>query len=543
MRTLCALTGFLAIAGAGAVVLAPPAAATDGTTYYVDSTAGHDGDDGTTENTAWKTLEKVGSTDFTAGDRILLKAGSTWTGQLWPKGSGTAAQPITIAAYGSGPKPAIQGNGTVPDAVKLWNQQYWEIRDLDVSNEAPPTGTPGAKLGDFRGIRIGGDNGSQLRHFKLDALDVHDVTGEVNWIGGNSPDKPGIHYKTGWDRSKNTGGIVFEPSVTDQANPGSTATTLHDITLQNSTIKNTSFAGIVVKQYTGNADGAVETGWGTRTGVDDPNFAPHTDIRIRNNYITQTGTPYGANGMYLTGARDVVVENNVVDHVGTSGIESYYTDQVTIQRNEVFGTSVKAGGQDSNAIDTDFGTTRQTVQYNYVADNGEGFLIYQQQFGDSVFRYNIAVNSSRNPLHIDSSSTATGQVYNNVFYDTVGSAVYASTDDKYTLTNNIFYSTNGAATVRKGALTFDGNLYYGVTAPSADTHAIVGDPRFVTAAPGTDVTGTPRTTPDLSLGYRYALKPGSPALDTGAAITNNGGRDYRGNELYRQAPDIGALEQ
>ena len=43
---------------------------------------------------------------------------------------------------------------------------------------------------------------------------VHDVTGVDNWVGGStSKNKPGIHFAMGWDRAKNTGGIVFNTTV------------------------------------------------------------------------------------------------------------------------------------------------------------------------------------------------------------------------------------------------------------------------------------------------------------------------------------------
>ncbi|KPC69505.1 hypothetical protein ADL26_18200, partial [Thermoactinomyces vulgaris] len=112
---------------------------------------------------------------FGPGDRILLRSGESWTGQLWPKGSGASGSPITVDRYGTGVKPRIIGAGTVAEAVRLFNQEYWEIRNLDVSNAAPPTSTPGENLGDFRGIGVGGDNGQTLDHFVIDAVDVHDV--------------------------------------------------------------------------------------------------------------------------------------------------------------------------------------------------------------------------------------------------------------------------------------------------------------------------------------------------------------------------------
>ena len=38
---------------------------------------------------AWASLSKVDATTFQPGDRILFRDGDSWTGQLWPKGSGS----------------------------------------------------------------------------------------------------------------------------------------------------------------------------------------------------------------------------------------------------------------------------------------------------------------------------------------------------------------------------------------------------------------------------------------------------------------------
>ncbi|KHF29273.1 hypothetical protein VQ056_12095 [Paenibacillus sp. JTLBN-2024] len=57
------------------VIALPPAAKAAGTTYYVDSLGGDDGNSGTSENSAWKSLDKVNATTFAPGDKILFKAG------------------------------------------------------------------------------------------------------------------------------------------------------------------------------------------------------------------------------------------------------------------------------------------------------------------------------------------------------------------------------------------------------------------------------------------------------------------------------------
>jgi hypothetical protein len=540
------LTAALAVAMATAAQAAPEARG--GVAYYVDAERGNDAGPGRDETRAWRTLDRVNRMTFQPGDRILLRAGGRWTGQLWPKGSGTAGAPITVDRYGAGPAPRVDGAGRVGDAVRLANQQFWTIRNLEVTNQAPPAGTPGQNLGDLRGIHVTGDKGGRLEGFVVDRVHVHDVTGQVNWIGGDTAgNKPGITFKTGWDRSKKTGGIVFDTAVPNPAAPPTTATTLHRITIENSVIANTSFAGISIKQYTGDAPGAVATGWGTRTRPDDPKFAPHTDVVIRGNHISHPDTDYGCNGMYVTNVRHALIERNVVHRTGTSGIETYNADDVTIQFNEVSETKQRAGGADSNGIDPDKATTRQVVQYNYTHDNGDGVLLCQFSFGDVVLRYNVIARNTRYQIYLHSDPASRAKVYNNTIYnDRSRYAIYGygkSLESTYDIANNVVYSTvAGAALTTSPTVRYHNNLYGGATlpVPASDVKAVVGDPLFV--APLGQGTGTPETGPRLETAHALKVGSGSPAIDTGARIDAPGSRDYAGTPLYNGTPDIGAFE-
>ena len=119
-----------------------------GTTYYVDAENGSDANSGTSPDQAWQTLEKVNSHVFYGDDQLLFKAGNTWTGKLWPKGSGVDGHPIRIGSYGEGAQPRFMpGEDDVHDYVtwvagysadvktnqnfQLFNQSFWEISHLD----------------------------------------------------------------------------------------------------------------------------------------------------------------------------------------------------------------------------------------------------------------------------------------------------------------------------------------------------------------------------------------------------------------------------
>ncbi|TDD46043.1 hypothetical protein E1286_22240 [Nonomuraea terrae] len=537
-----------------ALPAAPAAAATKGTTYYVDAVHGDDSASGRDRAHPWKSLEKVNATTFAPGDRILLRAGQRWQGRLWPKGSGASGAPVTVDAYGKGGKPRIDGAGQVGDAVRLFNQEYWTIRNLEVTNEVPPTGTPGENLRDLRGIHVSGDNSETLDGFVIDGVHVHDVTGQVNWIGGSIADNaPGVRFQTGWDGSKKTGGIVFDTTVPDITAPPERATVLNDVVIQNSVVADTSFAGIVVKQYTGDGRNdagetiATATGWGTRQSADDPRFTPHTNIVIRNNHISQAGTDYGCNGVYLTNVRGGRVEHNVVHRTGTSGIESYFSDDVTIQFNEVYETQQKAGGADSNGIDPDKGTTRHVVQYNYIHDNGDGVLLCQFAFGDAVVRYNVIAGNSRYQIYLHSDRAASAKIYNNTIYNDKSAYLiygYGSyLEARYDISDNVLFSTRPATLTTSPTITYDHNLYGGadLAVPEGDEHAVIADPHFADA-PLDGPYGTPETGPRLETAYGLRVTSGSYAIDTGTRIDGNGGRDYAGRPLYNGAPDLGAFE-
>lgn len=67
-----------------------------GTNYYLDSNINKKDGDGLTPENAFDSLEDINSKTFQPGDKILIKAGSKFTGTLWPKGSGCAGYPIVI---------------------------------------------------------------------------------------------------------------------------------------------------------------------------------------------------------------------------------------------------------------------------------------------------------------------------------------------------------------------------------------------------------------------------------------------------------------
>jgi hypothetical protein len=131
-RTVLAV-GLLAVAGGASGLLdhqrdgaAPaPAPNPDGPTYYVSS-RGSDTASGTSTSKPWRTIAKVNATRLKPGDRVLFARGQTFAGRtLTLEASGTKAKPITIGAYGTGPRPIFDGGGT--DAPKAGTHQPIQV--------------------------------------------------------------------------------------------------------------------------------------------------------------------------------------------------------------------------------------------------------------------------------------------------------------------------------------------------------------------------------------------------------------------------------
>ena len=114
------------------LILSSIASATD---YYISS-AGNDTNNGLSSTTPWKTIAKVNSSFslMKPGDRILFNRGDTFYGTLTVTKSGSAGNPITIGAYGTGTGPIITGFTTISG----WTNETGGIYSKTISCESKP---------------------------------------------------------------------------------------------------------------------------------------------------------------------------------------------------------------------------------------------------------------------------------------------------------------------------------------------------------------------------------------------------------------------
>ena len=108
----------------------------DGDTYYIDSIAGDDANNGTSASTPWKNLSKVKNTTFNPGDIILLKKGSIWYDKLQLNDQhGDANKFIEINSYGVGDDPVIYSKISPSLSFTEETTNIWYTED--VSNVIP----------------------------------------------------------------------------------------------------------------------------------------------------------------------------------------------------------------------------------------------------------------------------------------------------------------------------------------------------------------------------------------------------------------------
>ena len=480
----------------------------------MDPEGGDDARGGTAESMAWKTMERVNTAVFQPGDRILFKRSGSWAGQLQPKGNGAEGAPIQIDSYGSGDLPKISGQGA-PYTLCLSNQEYWEIRNLEIRNHAP-------QEGERVGLLVVGEEGpGVLHHVYLEKLRVCDVKGMLG---------------TG-TQARTTGGIGFEIR-------GYKAKMRYDdVRVQNCEIENTDSCGI----YT----------WTDfRTHPRDPRWdqLKSTGVLVCGNQLKNIGK----NAVVVRSAEKPLVEGNRVERAAArihgNAIYLYGCKEGVMQKNEVSGTQFLEH-KEGAALDSDYKSQGTIIQYNFSHENGGGLVNFcsnpsakeGEGYNDgTIVRYNISQNDVFRVFGFDGPVTRT-RIYNNTIYVGAGLAPKIYDIDRFgkaegyaseVLSQNNIIVNKGKGSYRlehgTGVL-FENNCFYGNHPKDepADAKKIKADPQFSAAV----LNPKPGQVPEY---FRLAL--GSPCAGAGIKIPDNGGRDFWGNPVDSAKPSIGASE-
>ena len=504
-------------------------------TYFV-SPDGNDRASGLSIKDAWKTIERVNQVVFQPGDKLHFKSGGVWNGQLRPQGSGEPGKPITMSGYGGIARPVINLGKAEGAAIKLENQSWWEIDGMEVTSGAPP------ELGIGRQgiVAVAQGENQHVEHIIIRNCYVHDLWGQ---LGGDNPEigrSVAILVQT-----MNTGG-------SGSGVGGNLNATINDVLIEYNRIERVDKCGINVRGCRNN-------------------------MVVRHNYMENLG----GDGIICSGCYRGIIEYNVakrtclrtgyLDLVGgeswwphTAAIWIASAEETIMQFNEAYDTGRQPGNGDGFSYDFDYNCVRCIAQYNY-SKNNAGFMLVMNRTFENVTRYNISQNDQTHLIQIHGDFTERNLFYNNVFYidyGTVDIDFYGGGDNKTnkgaSFINNIFYASGQshfrtvytAGDVLKRSFDeetkvptgtpdawFYNNIYFGPWKNGIpdDPKKIVADPLFVAPGSGTDE--------GLASVCGYILREGSPAINAGIFVPNNGGRDYFGNPVEDGKPDIGAFEQ
>ena len=540
-------TAFALIAPSSALAGdATPAAASTGTTYYVSSTHGDDGNAGTDKGHPWKTLDKVNAiaTDLKPGDSVLLERGSTFRDQYLhiKDTSGTADAPITIADYGdaSAAKPVIAANGvkgsqwyqdyrarvgnhknkgTVSSTILLKDVSYITVKNLEITNDDPDVHDPidtwkwtdtadsdGTKLDrsadrmDRTGVAGIAENGTTMSHVTLEGLNIHDVDGNI------------------YNKHMANGGIYFMAHYARENKSAADNTWLQNhisrfdhITIKNNIVKDVDRWGIAVG-YTAYLN-FIDATWGDGS-IDDDLIAKYgqTNVTIENNYVKGAG----GDAITLMYCDRPVIQYNVGDSVSkhmndvdyphdaahggryggwvAAGIWPWRCKDPIFQYNEMYNNlNSEHGNGDGQAWDADYGDGT-LYQYNYSYGNSFASLMICNQYAiNTTFRYNISQNDRRGVFDLPGNGPG-NHIYNNTVYIGKDSAVLTGrSNSQAKFENNIFIN---AADTKKtetwnrgnqhGGQTYDNNMYVNyANRPASDSHAVeVADVATVLANAG-----------------------------------------------------------
>ncbi|MDQ6423637.1 discoidin domain-containing protein [Paenibacillus sp. LHD-117] len=396
------------------------------TTYYVDSVAGNDSNNGTSTSTPWKTLSKVNATAFGAGDKILFKYNSTWTGQLKVTSSGASGNPITIGSYGgTSSKPIIAGSATGTELLSDPGFENatsgWSVNSPFSINTAAAnarTGTKSLKLVAAGGwantyptsaVSVNTNTtytfSAYIKGSGTVMLRVYDsawstVLSSQNFTATSSWTQVSVSVASGANTSLN-------PLFTDSTGGGGTIY-IDDASFLGSTeapvlLDNVSYVTVDGLEVTNDAASegfrsgikiTSNSGSGTKYGITIKNnnihnikgYSTSTDgkqyfnagifmkpnthfdgVTIDNNYIHDSSV-MGFYDNAPAGSRmyNVLIQNNTVENTSAHGINIQNGEAPLIQYNRVINAGVNA--VDSVAVDGIYpiATNNATMQYNYV---------------------------------------------------------------------------------------------------------------------------------------------------------------------------------
>ena len=433
----------------------------------------------------------------------------------------------------------IAGGG-VRDTVLLKNQEYWEIRNLEITNTDEDSEEQYTQP--RRAVTVQNVDAGTLSHIRLEGLRIKDIYGESKKDLGGS------------------GAIQLEIDTEDNV----TRSKFDDVVITGNEIENVNRSGI-----------NMSTVWKCREAMawDDPcdpqnpdafPYVPSTGLVISHNSLRNIG----GDGIVVQMNDGAVVESNFLDtgssryNAENAGIWVWNADNTLFQYNVVT-NSQKVNQNDGTAWDADYGSRNTVFQYNLSYNNAGGGMFFCgcgdwkiEGLGyttDATYRYNLSVGDGQAADLLDVqdnenahrfqflSGVTDSSSYNNIVVlpEEVESSHKIngtnSTGSSLLLANNLFVTTGEIAEdtydSTTNVLTWLNNAFSGPANnwPAGDTNQKIAGPLL------TGLTGTSPISEFMSAAPEL--------LQAGQVIAPEGTYDIAGNPVpYGSAPDIGAFQ-
>ena len=317
------------------------------TNYYFDAVKGSDKNTGTNPDEPLKSLSFIRHLALKPGDSVLLKSGETFNDTLFISCRGDSARPIVLGKYGGGTLPYIKGNGLQPQAVHVYNSEYFVIRDLEISNIFSKS------TDKIQGLLVELYNYGTGKDISIENLYVHDIKGKLK------------------DEDKGSGSAIaitnYRDNKTDKI-----SSHFEGLVVQNCLIKDCDHGGISM--------------WGN---WERKRWNPSLHVVIRKNTIDGIS----GHGIVPVACEAPLVEYNVIknapqlprDPAGVDGIWPWSCDNAVVQYNVVSDTKSQ---WDAYSYDADYNCRNSLFQYNLSFNNIGGFLLVcnSGRFSDKIQR-------------------------------------------------------------------------------------------------------------------------------------------------------------
>lgn len=330
------------------------------TTYYLDAVRGNDSGNGNSVSAPWKSLNKLKGVLLKAGDKVLLKRGCTFIGELEISAQGTDARPVVISSYGRTlMKPRVKGLDNSLYAVRIYNSTNVTLRDIEIVN------TGRERLARRTGLKVESINYGISRNIVIDNVTIRDVNGSlVKEKGGGS----GIWIVNGGKEK---------------------VSTYENMLIQNCHIVRCSRNAMIWDGY-----------------IDRHDWHPSHNLIVRNNLIEQVP----GDGIVPIGFDNVLIEYNIMrdcpeilpETEAAAGFWPWSCDNTVIQFNEVSGHKAP---WDAQGYDSDYNCRNTVIRYNYSHDNYGGMVLvcnsgeggYNIGNLNTVVKYNISIGDGIRP--------------------------------------------------------------------------------------------------------------------------------------------------